>query len=132
MGRFRRTLGPTITMAGAAAIWLGVVISVGATASPQKEAPPPAKATAARSVPAAQTVPGADQYVGEEKCLECHEDQKKGYKGSPHARAHNPRTPAGNYSCESCHGPGKAHVDADGDGDIQRQKAMTAREVRGM
>jgi predicted CXXCH cytochrome family protein len=129
MGRFRRTLGPTVTIAGAAGIWLAVVISVGAAASPQKGGPPVAKAAAAPSAPAAQTVPGADQYVGEEKCLECHEDQKKGYKGSPHARSHNPRTPAGNYSCESCHGPGKAHVDADGDGHIKNPKTMTSREV---
>ena len=129
MGRFRRTLGPTITIAGATAIWLGVVMSVGATSSPQKEGPPAAKASSAPSAPAAKTDPKADQYVGEEKCLECHEDQKKGYKGSPHARAHNPRTPAGNNSCESCHGPGKAHVDADGDGHIQSPKAMTPRQV---
>lgn len=129
MGRFRRTLGPTVTIAGAAAIWLAVVISVGATASPQKEGPPVAKAAAALSGPAAKTDPSADQYVGEEKCLECHEDNAKGYHGSPHSRVADARTPAAKNSCETCHGPGKAHVDADGDGHIKDPNKMAPRDV---
>jgi DmsE family decaheme c-type cytochrome len=45
----------------------------------------------------------------------CHEDMKKGYHDSAHARVQNLRTPRANRGCESCHGPGKAHADAGGD-----------------
>lgn len=53
-------------------------------------------------------------YAGDDTCLTCHEGQS--VKGSAHARAYNPRTPAatGN-TCESCHGPGKDHAEAGGD-----------------
>jgi DmsE family decaheme c-type cytochrome len=49
-------------------------------------------------------------YVGEATCLNCHDGQKKGYVGSPHAQAADPRTPAAKQGCESCHGPGSLHV----------------------
>jgi DmsE family decaheme c-type cytochrome len=58
----------------------------------------------------AQT-PGA--YVGESTCLTCHDNST--YTGTAHAITTNERTPAATHGCESCHGPGKAHVDADGD-----------------
>jgi DmsE family decaheme c-type cytochrome len=58
----------------------------------------------------AQT-PGA--YVGEATCLTCHDSQN--YKGTAHALTTNARTPAATHGCESCHGPGKAHVDGGGD-----------------
>jgi DmsE family decaheme c-type cytochrome len=59
----------------------------------------------------AATQAGGD-YVGQDTCLVCHEDRN--YKGTLHGFAKNPRTPAANLGCESCHGPGKAHVDAGG------------------
>ena len=45
--------------------------------------------------------------------LTCHDTQ--GYKGTAHGRAFNERTPAAQQGCESCHGPGEAHVDGSGD-----------------
>jgi DmsE family decaheme c-type cytochrome len=53
-------------------------------------------------------------YAGDDTCLTCHEGQS--VKGSAHARAYDPRTPAatGNI-CESCHGPGQEHAEAGGD-----------------
>ena len=39
-------------------------------------------------------------------------------KGTKHAQALDPRTPAAQQSCESCHGPGQAHVDDDAKGNI--------------
>lgn len=58
------------------------------------------------------------EYAGEDTCLTCHEDMKKGYHSSLHGRAQNERTPRANKGCESCHGPGKAHADAGGDPDL--------------
>jgi DmsE family decaheme c-type cytochrome len=48
--------------------------------------------------------------------MTCH-DQGQSLNLTPHGRAENPRTPAAGRGCESCHGPGKAHVDAGGDAD---------------
>jgi len=56
---------------------------------------------------------GTGNYVGEDTCLTCHEDHN--YQGTAHARRANPKTPAANHGCESCHGPGQAHVEAGGD-----------------
>ena len=54
-------------------------------------------------------------YVGQDTCLTCHADMGKVYGVTPHGRAQNPRAPAAQHGCESCHGPGKAHADAGGD-----------------
>jgi DmsE family decaheme c-type cytochrome len=111
MGRFPRTLGPTATITAAIGIWIAVMVSVSVSAAPR---PTGAQAPKAPETKTATAVP-ATGYVGEETCLTCHEDHKKGYHGSPHARAANLRTPAAKQGCESCHGPGQAHVDGGGD-----------------
>lgn len=54
----------------------------------------------------------AGEYAGQDTCLVCHENRN--YKGTLHSLTSNPRTPASNKGCESCHGPGKAHADAGG------------------
>ena len=66
-----------------------------------------------RPAPSAAAQPAAARgYVGESTCVTCH-DQK--YTGTAHGLKSDPHTPAATLGCESCHGPGKAHVDADGD-----------------
>jgi DmsE family decaheme c-type cytochrome len=124
-----RTPRPTITVIGAMVIWLGAVLAVGATARSGQDPPQPA-AKAAQAPVQVQASPGG--YVGEKACLECHEDEGKGYHGTPHARAKNPRAPAAKETCESCHGPGQKHVEADGDGFIDNPKKMKPREVSEM
>ena len=55
----------------------------------------------------------ASDYVGSETCATCHDDVAKGFSTNPHtqiAMKHGEGT-----TCESCHGPGKAHVDGGGD-----------------
>jgi DmsE family decaheme c-type cytochrome len=126
MGRFPRTLGPTATITAAIGIWIAVMVSVSVSAAPR---PTGAQAPKAPETKTATAVP-ATGYVGEETCLTCHEDQKKGYHGSPHARAANPRTPAAKQGCESCHGPGQAHVDGGGDkSKIKNPATMTLRDA---
>jgi DmsE family decaheme c-type cytochrome len=62
----------------------------------------------------AQTPPAGD-YVGADTCTTCHDSEGKSLGRTEHGRAANPRTPMASQGCESCHGPGKAHVDSGGD-----------------
>jgi DmsE family decaheme c-type cytochrome len=90
---------------GALAIAVVILIAVLFVAATPKAARPGAVKV--------QAPPSAGNYVGEDTCLTCHEDQS--YKGTLHALKTNLKTPAANQGCESCHGPGKAHVDGGGD-----------------
>jgi len=94
----RAGLALTILFVGAA--FAGVAL---AAANRQPPAPAPTAA------PAAQ----AANYVGDDTCLTCHDD--KGYAGTAHGRKFNANSPAATHGCESCHGPGKDHVDGEGD-----------------
>ena len=92
-------------------------------ATPQQTSPP--------SPPAQKTQPPAAvaaEYAGEDTCLTCHTD--KSYQGTVHGLKTRPSTPAATKGCESCHGPGKAHVDAGGDKTlIRRLNAMPPQEA---
>ncbi len=72
-----------------------------------------------------------DDYVGSEACQTCHEDQFKGFSGTKHAKLKEVagwKTKA--QGCESCHGPGKKHVeDATVPGSIISFKTKNAKET---
>src|SRR3990172_156599 len=49
-------------------------------------------------------------YVGSDTCTTCHEGFDKSLATKKHAFVKTPRTPMAAQGCESCHGPGEAHV----------------------
>lgn len=53
-------------------------------------------------------------YVGAETCQTCHQDKYDSYIQTAMGNKLNPGTPAAQHECESCHGPGAAHVEAGG------------------
>ena len=55
------------------------------------------------------------QYVGSDTCKSCHEDLFQQFMTTPHGHAGRAHNPSGAEGCESCHGPGKAHVEGGGD-----------------
>lgn len=53
-------------------------------------------------------------YVGSDTCQPCHDDIYKTIEESAHRNLLESRDPA-QHGCESCHGPGSAHVNGNGD-----------------
>jgi DmsE family decaheme c-type cytochrome len=116
MSRFSPGAAPGWWLTATLVTWC--VVALGATRAPQSTSPGSTPATHTTQAKAAQAQPnpaGPGEYVGEDACLGCHTDQTAGYHNSPHGIADNPRSPRAQHGCESCHGPGKAHVDAGGD-----------------
>ncbi len=62
----------------------------------------------------AESVTNESGYVGAEVCKTCHEDKYDSYIKTAMGNKLNPDTPAAKHECETCHGPGAAHVDAGG------------------
>ena len=123
---------------GLAIVWaVGVALAAGqtpagnhattsATATPATDAPTHVVAIA--SAPAAGQTNG---YVGDDTCTTCHEVEGKSLRGTLHGKSQNSRTPAAKtgQSCETCHGPGQAHVDSGDKTKIKRFTALSPKDV---
>src|SRR5262245_16416182 len=68
-------------------------------------------------------------YVGSDTCLICHQQMEATLTGTPHGQRLNPRSPAAAHGCESCHGPGQAHVDDDAKGHIVKFGEVSGAQV---
>ncbi len=93
---------------------------------------------ALRSTPSGSQTTETAAYVGSEACAECHEGIEHSYRLAGHGRAEEDSALVdGKVGCESCHGPGSLHVDADNDKDapgfwsIKRFESMKPEEANG-
>jgi DmsE family decaheme c-type cytochrome len=112
---------------------VGAALALMASVLVRADAAGPAAAglqTPSVQTPAARTTEPAAGYVGQETCLVCHDDMGATLSATPHGRERDPRSPAGRLGCESCHGPGQAHVDGGGDPALIRSyTALAPREA---
>jgi DmsE family decaheme c-type cytochrome len=120
---------------------LALIVWVGVTAGRLVDAQQPLAAAAAAATrpvqaPPVQTPPAQAPpstlpagYAGTDTCVLCHESEEQSITHSRHGQVKDPRSPAATLGCESCHGPGQAHVDDDAKGNIKRFAALAPAAV---
>ena len=89
-----------------AGVWLAL------TSTSSRAQQPPAPPTPPAPAPATATA----QPEAVQSCNDCHDDQAKAFRANAHGHGKAPKGEAvPNAVCESCHGAGKAHMEAGGD-----------------
>jgi DmsE family decaheme c-type cytochrome len=68
------------------------------------------------------SAPNPADFVGSDTCAACHADVAKKFSSNPHSRLALLHNGTG-ATCESCHGPGRAHVE--GGGDVTKIKQLS-------
>jgi DmsE family decaheme c-type cytochrome len=103
-----RRLWRLLGVIGGAAVVLSAGFVLGLPFSSRAQQPAQPAATAA--------MPPGDEYVGAETCKACHEEAFQKFSKTRMGRLFllQARNPKEANACETCHGPGKAHVDAGG------------------
>jgi len=103
MSRLRLIKWAVITSWAIGAILLAVSISLSETDSPRADST------------GKSTVGNPDDYVGSEACSACHDAEFNSFNKTTHSRLVKANWKSERQGCESCHGPGKEHVDGGGD-----------------
>ena len=103
-----RRLWRLLGVIGGAAVVLSAGFVLGLPFASRAQQPAQPAATAA--------MPPGDNYVGAETCKGCHEEAFNKFSHTRMGRIFlkQARNPQEANACESCHGPGKDHVDAGG------------------
>ena len=69
-------------------------------------------------------------YIGQETCVGCHDTEGTNIHQTAHGKKQIPGSPEAEKGCESCHGPGSAHLDDPSvPGSINRFTQMKPRDV---
>ncbi|HYG98932.1 MAG TPA: DmsE family decaheme c-type cytochrome [Terriglobales bacterium] len=89
----------------------GLILLVGVS----QQAGAKSDASPTQSLSATQAQPPGSQYVGSDSCKGCHEDVVNRFAANPHWDSTFKVDGTEVHSCETCHGPGAAHVQAGGD-----------------
>ena len=71
-----------------------------------------------------------NDYVGSDACLACHEVPFKSFSKTAHSRLAKAGWKSDRQGCESCHGPGKEHIEGGGDKTkIRTFEGETAKQI---